>query len=384
MGCSRPVQLSDVADLTPGFAFKSKDFGDYASKAIKITNVSREGDPGTFPGVNIDAYPAGKLDKYRVCEGDYYLAMTGSIGKVGRLVRGIAYLNQRVLGLRPKPMIDKDYLWFVLNSAGFHEHLLTHIDSHSVQANISARSVGSFVFDLPDMDLQLRITRILSAFDKKIITNARANGYLGELCESMAAQQVDSLGKLADICHQVNDKVPCDEAQFDSYVSTESLLPNKGGRQTTSSLPSTGKVTAYKAGDTLMSNIRPYFKKVWLADQSGTCSGDVIVFRANDRQDAAYVYSLIRSDSFFDFVMQGSKGTKMPRGDKKQMMEYPVSRQCNAQGLALLTSAAERLCANSRQNAILSELRDALLPKLMSGEIDVSKIKLPTSPNSHL
>lgn len=200
----------------------------------------------------------------------------------------------------------------------------------------------------------------------------------------MAAQQVDSLGKLADICHQVNDKVPCDEAQFDSYVSTESLLPNKGGRQTTSSLPSTGKVTAYKAGDTLMSNIRPYFKKVWLADQSGTCSGDVIVFRANDRQDAAYVYSLIRSDSFFDFVMQGSKGTKMPRGDKKQMMEYPVSRQCNAQGLALLTSAAERLCANSRQNAILSELRDALLPKLMSGEIDVSKIKLPTSPNSHL
>ena len=178
MECRKKVRLSDVAELTPGFAFKSTDFGEYSHKAIKITNISREGYSDTFPGVDIDAYPAGKLDKYLIGEGDYYLAMTGSIGKVGRLVRGSAYLNQRVLGLKAKSRIDADYLWFVLNSADFHRHLLTHIDSHSVQANISAGSVGSFEFDLPPMNVQLRIGLVLGSFDKKIIANNRINGYL--------------------------------------------------------------------------------------------------------------------------------------------------------------------------------------------------------------
>lgn len=94
-------------------------------------------------------------------------------------------------------------------------------------------------------------------------------------------------------------------------------MQNKGGRQLASSLPTTGKITRYKAGDTLISNIRPYFKKIWYAPFEGTCSGDVIVFRANDPSNAPYLHACLRQDSFFDYVMQGAKGTKMPRGDKK-------------------------------------------------------------------
>lgn len=95
-------------------------------------------------------------------------------------------------------------------------------------------------------------------------------------------------------------------------------MQNKGGRQLASSLPTTGKITRYRIGDTLISNIRPYFKKIWYAPFEGTCSGDVIVFRANDPSNAPYLHACLRQDSFFDYVMQGAKGTKMPRGDKNK------------------------------------------------------------------
>ena len=205
------------------------------------------------------------------------------------------------------------------------------------------------------------------------------------MCEALAtAVEPDSESVLTDISVQVTEKVACTESSLDSYVSTESLLPDKGGRQEASSLPATGKVTVYRTGDTLVSNIRPYFKKIWLADRDGTCSGDVIVFRAKEPHQAAYLYSVLRSDAFFEHVMAGAKGTKMPRGDKKQMMQYPVARACDQDTLDALTAMIGQMGANSRENETLSYLRDALLPKLMSGEIDVSQIELPTPPNNHL
>ena len=191
-------------------------------------------------------------------------------------------------------------------------------------------------------------------------------------------------GTLSDICFQVADKVPCTEAKIETYVSTESLLTEKGGRQKASSLPTSGKVTAYKAGDTLISNIRPYFKKIWFAEGDGTCSGDVIVFRADNPSLAPYLYAVLRSDQFFDYVMAGAKGTKMPRGDKKQMMSYAMNPDCSSYNLAIIASATHRIGLNNRESRRLSDLRDSLLPKLMSGEIDVSKVELPTPLNNHL
>lgn len=179
---------------------------------------------------------------------------------------------------------------------------------------------------------------------------------------------------LADISSQVVAKTSCDEAMIQSYVSTESLLPNKGGRQVASSCPLTGRVTVYRPGDTLVSNIRPYFKKVWYADCAGTCSDDVIVLRANKPRLAPYLYSILRSDGFFEHVMAGAKGTKMPRGDKKQMMQYSVQGNCDERVLELLTSMVNQMVVNNRENVRLANLKDALLPKLMSGEIDVSRI----------
>ena len=181
----------------------------------------------------------------------------------------------------------------------------------------------------------------------------------------------------------MTEKADCSEADFDTYVSTESLLPNKMGRQIASSLPQTGKVTVYQTGDILISNIRPYFKKIWYADQAGTCSGDVLVFRAKQPEWASYLYSCLRNDSFFDFVMKGAKGTKMPRGDKKQMLTYEVSASPNQLVIGFMALALKHISTANKESEHLAALRDALLPKLMSGEVDVSKVNL-TQLNSHL
>ncbi len=128
--------------------------------------------------------------------------------------------------------------------------------------------------------------------------------------------------KLIDICELVSDTTSCSAACNDSYVSTENMIPMKGGITVSASIPSNGLVRTYRCNDILISNIRPYFKKIWFADKCGTCSNDVLVFRAKGVCEPYYLFCLLSDDSFFDYVVSTSKGTKMPRGDKDAIMKY--------------------------------------------------------------
>ena len=187
---------------------------------------------------------------------------------------------------------------------------------------------------------------------------------------------------LNDICEFVSDKTAIENAVLETYVSTESLIVDKRGRQTASKFPTSGKVTVYHPGDTLISNIRPYFKKIWFADCMGTCSNDVLVFRAKSDDMASLLYFTLYSDAFFEYMVAGSKGTKMPRGDKNQIMSYRIPAIDDI--VKVFSSEASKvlnlISTNRREIATLEQLRDALLPKLMSGEIDASKVELPTPP----
>lgn len=130
--------------------------------------------------------------------------------------------------------------------------------------------------------------------------------------------------KLSDICFYAKGKVDVSGLTDAGYISTENMLPNKGGITTASSFPSTVQTQAYKKDDVLVSNIRPYFKKIWFADCNGGCSNDVLVFRAKADTDARFLYYVLADDAFFDYSTATSKGTKMPRGDKTAIMQYDV------------------------------------------------------------
>ena len=130
--------------------------------------------------------------------------------------------------------------------------------------------------------------------------------------------------ELREYCTYRNDRVNSDELNTHNYISTENLLPNKGGITEATSIP-TGNVVRYDKGNILISNIRPYFKKIWLADKSGGCSADVLCIQSNDKVTSKFLYYLLSQQSFFDYVMAGAKGCKMPRGDKSHIMEWSVN-----------------------------------------------------------
>lgn len=334
----------------------------------------------------LDDEQAESLSNVEVRSNDVLLNITGDSVARACIVpseRIPARVNQHVAIVRAGKEINPTYLLASLQSKK--TTLLSLASSGATRNALTKRMIENLDIDLPSREIQDSIAQVLDSIQYKITLNNRLNDYLANLCETIASRYCnDRNSRLRDICYQVADHVDYDNANQETYVSTESLMQNKGGRQLASSLPTTGKITRYKAGDTLISNIRPYFKKIWYAPFEGTCSGDVIVFRANDPSNAPYLHACLRQDSFFDYVMQGAKGTKMPRGDKKQMMEFKVASSCSAEDLILLDSVIKQRSDNDSEITKLQKLRDTLLPKLMSGEIDVSKIDLTQLTNNHL
>ena len=132
---------------------------------------------------------------------------------------------------------------------------------------------------------------------------------------------------LKDCATYVSDRIDSIHLSDTTYISTDNMLPDRRGIEPSSCVPNKGNVTAFKPGDILLSNIRPYFKKIWLADRSGGCCADVLVLRADRRKILPEIlYLILSQDSFFEYVMAGAKGSKMPRGDKDRIMNYPISK----------------------------------------------------------
>lgn len=210
----------------------------------------------------------------------------------------------------------------------------------------------------------------------ELFPSAMQDSELGEIPEGWA------LGSLSDIATFANGKVDVSSLTPDAYVSTENMLENRAGISRASSLPSVNRVPNFRRGHVLISNIRPYFKKIWLARFEGGRSADVLAFEARDSVTVEYIYSLLYQESFFDFMMLTSKGVKMPRGDKKAIMGWqcicPEKKISNAFSTAVgkYYSFIER---NNAQNKTLIQLRDTLLPKLLSGEITLPEAEQAVS-----
>lgn len=122
----------------------------------------------------------------------------------------------------------------------------------------------------------------------------------------------------------VNEKISIEKITLNNYISTENMLADFGGISKATKNPSTGNFTKFVEGDILISNIRPYLKKVWKANIQGGASNDVLVFRSGSDILSDYLEFILKNDAFIDFVMKSVQGVKMPRGNKDSMKEYPI------------------------------------------------------------
>jgi len=184
-------------------------------------------------------------------------------------------------------------------------------------------------------------------------------------------------GTLNDICSYSSERVAVSTLTLDTYISTENMLTDKGGFARATSLPTISQTTAFAVGDTLVSNIRPYFKKIVYCGFAGGCSTDVLCFRPHSSNLSNFVYNALYGDIFFDYTVAGSKGTKMPRGDKQQIMNYRIAIPADNVLNDFTTTVApltEKRLLLTEENTRLTTLRDTLLPRLMSGELSVADL----------
>ena len=164
--------------------------------------------------------------------------------------------------------------------------------------------------------------------------------------------------ELSSLCSYAKGKVSVDTLSKRNYVSTENMMPNKGGIVDAGALPSAQYTQQYIKDDILVSNIRPYFKKIWMADDDGGCSNDVLVFRADRGCDSTFLYYILANDAFFNYASATSKGTKMPRGDKTAIMQYKVpcfNYETQLRIGKLLRSIDDRIAVNKKINDNLQQ-----------------------------
>lgn len=164
--------------------------------------------------------------------------------------------------------------------------------------------------------------------------------------------------KLSEVAYYSKEKIKTDELSPENYLSTENMLPEFGGITTASSLPTISTVTKYQPGDILLSNIRPYFKKLYYSISEGGCSNDVLCLCAKDNINKAFLYYSLKNDDFFKYVMATAKGTKMPRGDKSAIMDYELEvpdLETQQKIVRILSALDQKIELNNQQNEKLME-----------------------------
>lgn len=235
--------------------------------------------------------------------------------------------------------------------------------------------ISDFQIHLPSLEKQYEISSVLSNIDNKITNNIAINDNLYAVLEAVYQEKFtkpkseSKIGILSDICFYANDKIDVSKLDTRSYFSTENMLPEKKGASNATQLPTVSKVTACSRGDTLISNIRPYFKKIVYSEIKCGCSNDVLCFSPKSQKYSSYLFSTLFDDAFFAFMTAGSKGTKMPRGDKVQIMTYPVKLPADNEVEAFNTVAIpilKQIHSNNMENRELASLRDSLLKTLFS------------------
>lgn len=301
---------------------------------------------------------------------DIIISARGTVGLVSMIVTPMAF-NQSIFGLRVQDELTPEYLyyWLKLNIP----YIKNNVHG-SVFDTITRDTFKIIEVSYPSLEEQEKATESLRLLDSKIEMNTQLNDNLLELASELVNHSSQTQGRETTPLNDVlsSEKVVSKTVQGldpNTYISTTNMLPGKAGVTSDVDLPASGKAKMYKPGDILIANIRPYFKKIWFSDKSGSYSNDVLNFRANEGiVSREFLWGLLYSDDFFDYVVATSKGTKMPRGDKDAIAKYEL-RLPDYKEVQRITKVIspmlEMVSLNNLEIINLTQTRDAFLSNLI-------------------
>lgn len=259
------------------------------------------------------------------------IAMYGAtVGQVG-ILKSTMCTNQAICGILPNKDFHPNFLKYVL-LANKKNYLKQAIGG--AQPNISQQVIKSTYIPIVKFSEQESVVSELDKINELIRLKKEQLKDFDNLAQSlfyeMFGDPVENekgweVKKLGDVSIYPNKRTQVSELNPQDYVGVENLQKNRAGIVFSDKIPNTDSAIAFSPNDILIGNIRPYLKKIWLADKSGGASGDVVIIRicANDLLPM-YLYKVLASDQFFEYDNTYTKGAKMPRGDRKAIAKFMV------------------------------------------------------------
>ena len=283
--------------------------------------------------------------------GDFILSNSMSFGRPyiskidGCIHDGWLLLSDFDKNLKP------DYLYEILSSQIVQSQFQAKA-AGGVVSNLNTERVKSVKIPLPPLDIQQKIVKECEAVDKQMehaqLLIAKITNDISSIIQNVEGHRI----KIGSLYTYSNMRIHTDLLNADNYVGVDNLLPNTKGKKASEFVPNSGAVTQYDIGDVLLSNIRPYLKKIWLANTVGGASNDVLVLKKQSENiSEKYFFYNLKQDQFFEYSMLGKKGVKMPRGDKNQILDYqiPVPPLAEQEKIVQQIEALEAQIAQAQQ-----------------------------------
>lgn len=400
------VKLSEVADIIVGFAFKSQDFNTngIGVRLVRGKNITRRSlrwgeDTRWWNDFSFN------LDRYYLREKDIVIGMDGSL--VGKNYAKInasdlpLLLVQRVACIRAKEEVSQDYLWQIIATPLF-ENYIDAVKTGTTIPHISGKQIGEYEIPYCNAETQERIASILSVTEEKIRLNTAINENLEQQIQAILLNMIQQdsekdsietvkLGEYLYIKGRIGWKGLKKDEYLDSsdyrIINGESLTKdgidwNKAGFISKERYDESPEIML-QVGDILLSKDGTIGKIGYVdnLDSPSTVASGIFVIR-NIKPDiisTQFIYYLLKSKLFSAFIASRTEGSVIPHLYQKDFMEFafPLPNADEMSQFDALTSPLfATIIKNLRENEFLTATRDALLPKLMNGEIDVSAVRI--------
>ncbi|MEO2061389.1 MAG: restriction endonuclease subunit S [Christiangramia sp.] len=380
---------------------------------LKIKNS--ENSHSRLLGININKYfmpsvanvVGTDLSKYLIVEPGQFACNRMHVGRDYRLPIALSNENEPfivspaydVFKIKDESQLLPEYLMMWFSRAEFDRNSWFYTDT-DVRGKLGWDSFFEMELPVPSIEKQQEIVTEYNVVKNRIKLNEQLNQKLEETAQAIykrwfvdfefpnengkpykssggAMVYNEELDKeipegwevvpLGNVAHYTKERIEVENLDLSNFVSTDNMLANRKGITTASKLPTSKTLPKFIKGDILISNIRPYFKKIWKADFNGGCSNDILCFKSKNSNYTSYLYSILEQDLFFEYVMSGSKGTKMPRGDKEWIMNYLVAippDELLNNFISYVEIISQKMNIKISENKLLDEIKSIILSKM--------------------
>lgn len=316
-------------------------------------------------------------DSKRLQKDDIFICLSSGskehVGKCAFIEEDTSYYAGGFMGILRKKQegILPKYLWAVLSSHIYRQMLAQDSSGANIN-NIGAR-LGNIKVPFPPLEIQQKIIDEIGhmeAEEQTVLSQIAKDKEGISVMLEQCRQEAENYIKLRKIATYSAERIDTQTLGKDTYVGVDNLLPNVEGKRASEFVPVSGTVIAYHPENILLSNIRPYLKKAWLADNHGGASGDVLVLVVDEKVAVpGYVFAFVSTDQFFDYEMQNiGSDVKMPRADKNRVLDFQIPLLSLQEQQKIVDKIVQQNSEIARLNAHLSELKetkDAILKKYL-------------------